>query len=116
MLALVLGSSEYKPNLLSRTPSAEPTASGCDKFYGDAGGLSAPPAARRQNCSYGTACYRNKAEHRRQFAHPGDDDWANPAPARTFQTPATIRISAVVPAVDYTAYVMHCLSPDGAVL
>jgi len=31
----------------------------------------------RPRCRYGSDCYRNGADHRRAFAHPGDADWNN---------------------------------------
>mmetsp|Transcript_52487 Transcript_52487/g.122066 ORF Transcript_52487/g.122066 Transcript_52487/m.122066 type:complete len:1243 (-) Transcript_52487:113-3841(-) len=36
--------------------------------------------ARRRRCQYGDGCYRKSVEHRREFAHPGDDDWADALP------------------------------------
>lgn len=39
-----------------------------------------PPPAQsvRPSCSHGIRCFRNNAEHRRDFAHPGDNEYRRP--------------------------------------
>eukprot|EP00927_Polykrikos_kofoidii_P023196 TRINITY_DN21428_c0_g3_i1.p1 TRINITY_DN21428_c0_g3~~TRINITY_DN21428_c0_g3_i1.p1 ORF type:complete len:1240 (+),score=181.34 TRINITY_DN21428_c0_g3_i1:201-3920(+) len=34
------------------------------------------PRHRRERCKYGETCFRKNPEHRNEFSHPGDDDWA----------------------------------------
>lgn len=35
-------------------------------------------SAIRQSCDFGVRCFRHTAEHRRDFAHPGDSDYRRP--------------------------------------
>ena len=37
--------------------------------------------ASRPACPYGAGCYRKNPLHRREEAHPGDDDYQDPSPA-----------------------------------
>lgn len=41
------------------------------------------PILARPPCRYGKDCYRQSKEHRSEFAHPGDDDWAKASAVAT---------------------------------
>lgn len=38
----------------------------------------AKPIATRSSCDHGIRCFRQNAEHRRDYAHPGDNDYRRP--------------------------------------
>jgi len=38
---------------------------------------STPRAGGRRRCKYGDKCFRKNPEHRSEFSHPGDADWAS---------------------------------------
>ena len=41
-------------------------------------GNNASDKPARKSCSYGGSCYRKNPLHRRDEAHPGDDDYKDP--------------------------------------
>jgi len=65
---------------------AETTGSGCDAEVDSKTCVPPPvtPIGRRTCCRYGASCYRKGDEHRKAFAHPGDEDWTDTADADAF--------------------------------
>lgn len=41
--------------------------------------LAKADSSSRESCKYGSSCYRKNPQHRKDFAHPGDSDYVDPA-------------------------------------
>lgn len=53
-------------------------------------------ALHRPSCSFGAKCYRKNPQHRKDEAHPGDVDWADPSLGATTRAAAVASTTPII--------------------
>jgi len=84
------GDEDWRTDDAAGNEASEPAAPACK---GDVEGAGKAPVPRRICCRYGASCYRDGADHRKDFAHPGDADWVDQGASTNADTNATNEVS-----------------------